>query len=327
MMHNQTKSCFRDKNRHEQKIKITSPEYDKALKKTGSSLVFPVHSDLSVFNVAPLQYIWPKWNLVNGAIGLKIDSAELYNIYVNSCRYFSNKEHATVLVKVYPDIKWNLGLSFNFTNPASYTHGNLPGYSRTDPKNKKVAKIIREERKAQSKAVATGKESERMKNSPGMLTKFELKLEAKWNDGSQVFELGTKFAEKIRKVLNVFIKYKEIADKVKETLGGNVKAMPGKLPFMLEVQSPSLNANIDWYLEKGKDNYFTQVATVGKLNFKADPLMGAEFTIDLLALGSRMHPLVAAMIAGLEIGLSALNGGITFETKFYGKFEFNFNAL
>ena len=66
-------------------------------------MAVPIHSDLSAFNVAPLNYIWPKFNLLT----MK-DSATSFNAYIHSCRYFSNDKNATVEVRVYPDIVWNL---------------------------------------------------------------------------------------------------------------------------------------------------------------------------------------------------------------------------
>lgn len=127
--------------------------------------------------------------------------------------------------------------------------------------------------------------------------------------------------------MNAFIKYKEIADRVKDTIGGTVKTSPSKPPFMFEVESPALNASISWYLERGEAKFNKEIATTGVLNFKADPLLGANFSIDLLAVGSRMHPFVAAFIASLQGALTLANGGITLEAKFYGQFSFDFKAL
>jgi hypothetical protein len=226
---------------------------------------------------------------------------------------------------VYSDIKWNLQLSFNWEHPFAYTHGNLPEYSRKDSKDPKVAEIIREKRGAQSKAVGSGKETKKVANNPEMLTKFELKLEGKW--GGQSFELSGEFAKKIRNVLNIFIKYKEMADRVKNQLKGAPIIVDKKPPFMFEVMSPSLNANIDWYLEKGTGVNTSKVATVGKLNFKADPLVGAEFTIDLLAVASNLHPFAKAFIISLEGVLSAANGGICLTCALSGSLNFDFNAV
>ncbi|MDX6181062.1 OmpA family protein [Flavobacterium sp. Fl-77] len=310
----QNKACFREKGKHKKNIKINSTEYPKAIDQVTSKLDFPIRSNLAWWNNAPIQYIWPKV------------LANEYDIHIHSCRYFANESNPTIKAMVYSDIKWNLQLSYNWEHPFAYTHGNLPEYSRKNPKDPKVAEIIRDKRKAQSKAVGAGKEAKRVANSPEMLTKFELKLEGKW--GGQSFELSGEFAKKIRTVLNVFIKYKEMADKVKNTLGGIPKGVTlSKTPFMFEIQSPSLNANIDWYLEKGTGINAAKVATVGKLNFKADPLIGAEFTLDLLGLVSKMNPVVAAFVGSLEGVLSAANGGIKLEAKFTGSLNFDFNAI
>lgn len=317
-----TKICFRDsKNKHKKEIYVV--DVGQAIDKGDSKLTFEkpsfsysVYSNLSRFNAAPLAYLWPMGTNPNQ-----------FHLHVHSCRYFSNERRTPVLMKAYPDIKWTLEFSFNFSNPAGYTHGNLPEYSRQNPQPKEVREITREMRKAQSKAVASGKESARIKNSPEMLTKFGLKLQAEWDGGRQKAEYGGEFAEKLRSVLGVFIRYKEIADRVKETLGGAVKTSPAKPPFMFEVEAPSLSTSISWYLERGGGKYDKQVSTVGTLNFKADPLVGANFVIDLLAVGSRMHPFVAAFVAGMQGTLALANGGITLEAKFYGQFSVDFKAL
>jgi len=316
-----TKACF-DRKKHDKIITLYNLNEKKAQKE--GSITIPAVSAIGKHDLMPIQYIWP----MNKATLTNIySSANEYLVHVHSCRYFSVENNPTLNVQVYPDIEWTLEFSYNFVNSAAYTHGNLPEYSRTNPKPDEVKEIIRDNRKAQSKAVAAGKESARVKNSPEMLTKFELKLQAEWDSKQSKSEVGVEFGKKIRKVLDVFVKYKEIADKVKDTIGGAVKKSPKSPPFMFEVQFPSLNAAINWSLQKGEGQYAGKIATVGKLNFKGDPLIGASFIIDLLAVGSRMHPLVAAMITGTELALSALNGGITFEAKFYGKLSFDFKAL
>ncbi|WP_025141867.1 OmpA family protein [Pedobacter jeongneungensis] len=316
-----TKACF-DRKKHDKTITLFNLNEQKA--KNEGSITIPAVSSMGRTGIMPLDYLWPTHKATLRGI---YSSANEYLVHIHSCRYFSVRNNPTVNVQVYPDVEWTLEFSYNFVNSAAYTHANLPEYSRNNPKPDEVKEIIRENRKAQSKAVSSGMESKRIQNSPEMLTKFELKLQAEWNAKQSKSELGTEFGKKIRKVLDVFIKYKEIADKVKDTVGGAVKKIPGKPPFMFEVQSPALNAAISWNLQKGEGVNVGKIATVGKLNFKGDPLIGAQFVIDLLAVGSRMHPLVAAMITGTELLLSQLNGGITFEAKFYGKLSFDFNAL
>ncbi|MFZ4929858.1 OmpA family protein [Chryseobacterium sp. Mn2064] len=317
-----TKICFRDsKNKHKKEIYMvdvgqtidsgdTRQTFDKP------SFPYKVYSNLSRFNAAPLAYIWPMATNPNQ-----------FHLHVHSCRYFSSEKTTPVLIKAYPDIKWTLEFSFNFSNAAAYTHGNLPEYSRQNPLPDDVKDITREMRKAQSKAVSSGKESARLKNSPEMLTKFGLKLQAEWDGGAQKTDYGGEFAEKLRRILGIFIRYKEIADRVKGTLGGAVMKSSSKPPFMFEVESPSLSTSVSWYLERGAGDYDKQISTVGTLNFKADPLVGANFVIDLLAVGSRMHPFVAAFVAGLQGTLALANGGITLEAKFYGQFSVDFKAL
>ncbi|PST83473.1 hypothetical protein C7T94_12995 [Pedobacter yulinensis] len=316
-----TKACY-ERTKHTRMLTLYNLNEKKA--QNEGSIGVPAVSGISKANPMPIQYIWPSNKITASGI---YSSANEYLVHIHSCRYFAVENNPTVSIQAYPDIEWTLEFSFNFTNPAAYTHGNLPEYSRNDPKPDAVQDLIRDRRKAQSKAVSAGMESKRVKNSPEMMTKFGLKLQAEWDAKGSKAEVGVEFAKKLRRVLNVFVKYKEIADKVKNSVGGAVKKSPLSPPFMFEVQAPSLNAAITWNLAKGEGKHVGKIATVGKLNFKGDPLIGAQFVIDLLAVGSRLHPLVAAMITGAELALSALHGGITFEAKFYGKLDFDFKAL
>lgn len=260
-----------------------------------------VVSSLSAFNLAPLKYIWPS-----------LIAPNVYRTHVATCRYAR-----PLLVNVYPDIQWELMFSYNFTNPMGYTYGNLPRYSV-------------KAHEAHSKAIKAGQENARVQNSPEMLSSFGLKLAAKWDNETRGDEYDLEWANKLRTVLSAFIKYKEMAQKVKDKVGGKAKvSLLGvkKPPFMFEVMSPALSAGVKWYLEPGKEKYVNKYAVVGELNVKADPLFGAKFIIDLLAVGSRMHPVVALVVAGLQGGMAALNGQLTFDIEFYGKLGFDFNAI
>lgn len=330
--------CYREKNKHKEAVIVKSFD-KKKFEGSGSSIEFPIQSTLSSFNPAPLQYIVPKYNGLKAITGKKASSAAIYNVHLHSCRYYTLKNKPAIQIKAYPDIKWNFQLSFNYSNAMSYTHGNLPEYKRLkEPEDKenltkeekeaiKVQEIKRDRREAQSKATASGIETKKMQNSPEMLSKFGIKLEADWNDKKQHVEISKDFAEKIRGVIKAIVKYKEVADNVKNTIGGKAKGLKMRPPFMFEVASPSLNLNFEWYLEQGEGKHQAKVANVGVIRFKADPLIGASFTIDLLAVGSRMHPFVAAMVTGVDLALSALNGGMRFEAIFRGNLKLDIKAL
>ncbi len=114
------KACYA-KPKHTKKITVKSSFLPGNLEKNGSSMVIPVKSSLAALSPIPLQYIWPRWNLINGALGNKIDSASLYNVHVNTCRYFSKPNDAVILIKAYPDIKWTLEFKWNHKQPFAYT--------------------------------------------------------------------------------------------------------------------------------------------------------------------------------------------------------------
>lgn len=66
--------------------------------------------------------------MIEGATGKGVDSAEEYNVFIHSCRYFSEKKNSTILVKVYPDIKWKFDFFLNLTNDLSVKWMNMDPY-------------------------------------------------------------------------------------------------------------------------------------------------------------------------------------------------------
>lgn len=136
-------------------------------------------------------------------------------------------------------------------------------------------------------------------------------------------EFALKYAKKISDFMGVLLKIKELADKVKNTARGGVKAAVPGMPFSFEVMSPKLGVAVDWKGELVENKF----STTGLLKFTADPLVGAELTIDMLGVASNMHPVLKVINKTLEVGLDALGGYMKLEAKFYGQLNITIEAL
>ncbi|WP_130736586.1 OmpA family protein [Flavobacterium sp. J27] len=259
----QTDACFRDKDKHKKEVKVTSSEYKTPLVKSGSSVTIPVHSALSTWNVAPLQYIWPKWNLVKGASGNGIDAAENYNVFIHSCRYFSEYNNATILIKAYPDIKWKLNFFLNLTNDLSVKWMNMDPY---------------EHKKLQERSGKIGAEK-RWKQKDASLG-FSLK--AKWDEDKQEQEFKYEYEAKFKKIYDLFASIGALSDGITNKTKGKARSIsPKGIPVSFAVKPPNLSLTGDWFLSHPKDNNKI-VGTDVAIGLNANPLIGLEITIDLL---------------------------------------------
>jgi outer membrane protein OmpA-like peptidoglycan-associated protein len=284
----QNKACFKEKNKHEKKIRVASPEYAKKneMEKSGDTIDFPIRSSLETWNVAPMQYIWPKWNLLDGTTGKGLDSANIYKVHAHSCRYFSEEKYTTVLVKAYPDIKWDFHFFLNLSNKLSVKWQNLPPGKDKEMKSK-AGKIGTEKRWKQTEV------------------DFGVILEANWDkiDAEKYkghYDGTLKYEAKIKQLYSVFSSLKEFSKGVTGGTKGIVKKskIGDKLPITFEMEPPNFCLGAIWQLERGSKNNIlsNELGTEIKFYFKAEPLIGLTMTIDLLDLA-------------VQVGAAVLSGG------------------
>jgi len=288
-----TEDCYRNAEKHKEEIIVKSPDAEE-FKETNPSLQFPIQSTLSKYNVAPIQYIWPKFNILNWS-----DSATLYKTHIHSCRYYSNQKAHSILIKAYPDIKWELEFKWNHTESFAYSYGNeMHPYDIE---------------KGQEKVIGSTIDRGLSENFGEMAQSFELSLKAKWDEDSQNLEIGKEWGKKIAKTLKLFNKMKAATDAIaKSPING------GKLSF--EIKAPVIAVSAKWYLETPKNN--TKIGTNITIGIESKPLIEAEGKINLWKIFREYGPNAICPGAGTVVNfvLEHIEGnvGISFMVIFTG---------
>jgi len=247
-----------------------------------------VYSDLSKFNLFPIQYIWPSATTPNQ-----------FWYYINSCRYYEDPVRPTVIVNVYPDVKWTLEFKWNHKIPFAYTAGNQlhPYDINTGARTVLLSEMDR----------TFSREDGEMAQS------FELSLEAKWNNEKQKQELGKEWGEKIAKTLKIFNKMKAATDFIaRSPVNG------GKISF--EIKAPVIAVSLGWYAEKLEGK--TDIGTNITLGVESKPLVEAEGKINVWKIFREYGPNAICPGAGTIINfvIEHLEGnvGISFLVIFNG---------
>lgn len=293
-----TKACFRGKDKH--KKEITVIDVGQAIDKgdTKQSFATPsfnynIYSDLSNFNLMPIQYIWPMGTHPNQ-----------FHFHLHTCRYFSNEKRTTLLLKAYPDIKWTLTFFINLTNDLSVNWQNQP------------AKRHRELQKKSGKAGA-----ERRWEQKDASFGFSLKSEWERNrSGSyqRSKELKAEYETKFKKLYELFASVGAMSDGITNKTKGQVRNMGFKgMPMTFAVKPPNLNLKAKWNLERAKQKNVqtNRLGTKVDISLNADPLIGLEITIDLLCTA-------VGLVAGAISGGTAAPGAV----RIYGLIKEKMNA-
>ncbi|WP_433778185.1 OmpA family protein [Flavobacterium anhuiense] len=289
----QNKACFRELGKHKKNIKISSPEYSKAIDQVADKLDFPVKSDLSWMNPAPLQYIWPRYNITHVLNAEKsMDSANNYFIDVHSCRYYSNDANHTIQIKAYPDIKWAFEFFLNLTNDLSVKWQNKNEFDVKELQ-KKSGKIGAERRWKQKDA------------------SIGFSLKAKWDNEKQSKELKAEYETKFKKAYDIFASIGALADGITNKTKGTISDTISKsIPASFIVKPPNLSFTGDWFLAHPEDNK-TIIGTDVTIGLHAKPLIGLEVAIDLL--GAAVF--VAGSLVGAGPGVTKLYNAIQGQLK------------
>ncbi|MFK7059796.1 OmpA family protein [Flavobacterium oreochromis] len=232
----ETKSCFKTKDKHTKKIKVTSPAYSAAKVQNGDKIQIPVHSTLEAWSPAPLNYIWPTYNAL-----ILDESSNPYNVFVHSCRYFSNEQNSVILIKVFPDIKWELEFEFGSDLPMEERYTNMKPGAQAKNHNKSAQKAGYN----RYLLTSTGKSE----------IYFGLSLKGTINrkTNPEEIEFSSKYLQTIRNFLGIFVKIKEWADeatnlkKVKKgTYAQRILNKVSRKPVTLKFYYPTISVTGSW---------------------------------------------------------------------------------
>jgi outer membrane protein OmpA-like peptidoglycan-associated protein len=300
----QNKACFREKGKHTKNIKINSTEYPEAIDKVVDKLDFLVKSNLSLLNPMPLQYIWPK-----------VFPNE-YNIGVHSCRYFSNDSNTTVLVKAYPDIKWELAFELKI-DIKNYSHTNMPPEYRIFEKHQKIA-------------TKEGYKRWSMNKNGEVPVVIGIGLKAEWNEKQRKLSLTKEWEKKTEVLAKALAKSVDLAQNAINVCRGVMETT--SIPISFGVEYPKIEMVGSWYLQKEEKHL--ALAIVGELNFGAKPFIGANVTIDLIAAAITVasyattgSPAISKIVDKIRSTGKKVGAEISADAKFYGNIEIMFNEV
>lgn len=307
--------CYRESNKHVKKVIIVSPDSKATEKDASGKFSYPVFSNLpeqtDFFRsdyYAPLKYIWPS-------------SCESNNFYffINSCGYFADKDKASLIVKVFPDIKWTFAveLAINISNLKS---ANMPSGTIWQ-KHWEDAQPAGVNRSLINRTDKDGK----LTAKSGVPVKWGFGLEAEWNNKSSKREVGITIKHKIKKFTSLL---QTTANVLNEASDWSIKAAKKSgLPITFNIIYPTISIGASWSAEGGQKK--GELATVGEIGLVADPLIGAVGTIDIIAaaaigIGS---PAVGKLISKFRGTVEELGASIRFDIIFKGELYVRFPKL
>ncbi|MDW9380455.1 OmpA family protein [Chryseobacterium sp. JV558] len=306
----QTNECFRDsKGKHKKQTLLV--DVGQAIDKgdtvktfTTPSFSYGVYSNLSRVSAFPIEYIWPSATNPNQ-----------FHLHVHSCRYFSNEKRTTVLIKAYPDIKWELALEF-LVNVSNYKAANMPPGSVYA--------------KHQEKSRQAGYNRMRMNETGKVPISIGVGLSAEWDAGREKRSFTNEFADKIKLVARMIATAVNIVQNAINYAQSAAKETA--IPVGFNVRYPKFTVVGKWYLERVNER--NTLSVIGEVGFGFKPLIGAEVVIDILgaaiaaaSYGATGNPAAARIINKFRGGLEKLGASVTFTATFYGELEIMVDAL
>ncbi|MFK7033052.1 hypothetical protein [Flavobacterium oreochromis] len=228
---------------------------------------------------------------------------QLYFVPVTTCRY----PNQLVKLRVFPNIKWVLNFNYNIETPIYYKSSTAleTYYSGFHEQTDVVTSSNKKRKDLQDKNVTNI-----LQPYVGSKTSFGLSVECEVGGGEGTLKLGKDFAEKYRKMLAPLLSIINILDEnlgvsaaqkeeknIRERGSLGLLSRLDKLPMSFELKPPSLGVGLGiGYVstEKGTIAYELE----GKI--KANPIIGANVKLDILALGSKFKPW-GAIIEALDL--------------------------
>lgn len=237
----------------------------------------------AVSNIWVFRYLW-----------MLIKKEELHQTFfvpVTTCRY----PNQIAQIRVFPDMKWVLNLNFNIENPIYYkeTKTKLEYFERDGSEVDDWGG---------GKDRANNAAEKKRQSSLSHLSKsgFGLSLVCEVS-GTEPIEVSTAFSEKIRNTFGPIFTIKHFLDnllgvsKAKEEDHKKSSSSPQyaqrkgirKLPMSFELKTPSIGIGVGIGYETTSNK---EISWGIEGRILANPIIGAEVRLDLLALGSKIKP-------------------------------------
>ncbi len=314
-----TTDCYRATDKHIAQTIILSPDSQRVTK-SGNSFTYRVFSPLpetsnitSANNYYPFQYIWPSSARHHN-----------FNFHINSCRYYSNKNEATLIIQAYPDIKWKFAVEFAIN--VSNEHGtNMPA-------GELWAKHFESARAAGvSRSLIDRRNNQgNLTPSAGVPIQWGIGLEAEWNNKTSTRKFSVDIEQKIRHLTRAVSTIVNVLDTA--STWAQAAARRTGVPMSFDLKYPKFAIGISWYAEGSNTN--GEIASVGEIGLAADPVIGATGTIDLIAAtiavagtATTGSPAVAKLIDKFRRGVETLGATVNFDMILSGEIYAAFPSL
>jgi hypothetical protein len=211
------------------------------------------------FRLAPLELLIPSKAPINQ-----------YLYKVNTCRYYSEKDNDSIVVQVYPDVKWNFHLFLNLSKPLAVSWSGLdtPGRKAMLSTN---AHLINQKKYEYTEAAIGGA------------------LTAHWNKMSEnkyehSFDVSAQWEDKFKWLHRFTKRLKNLDNGITKQTRGTASNYTGGLPVRAEMLSPKISIGAEWQLARGEkaNVILSSLGTQVKIYVIANPLIGLQIKIDLL---------------------------------------------
>ncbi|GEM56115.1 hypothetical protein B0A58_02410 [Flavobacterium branchiophilum NBRC 15030 = ATCC 35035] len=219
------------------------------------------------------------------------------------------------MIKVYPDIKWELALEF-IINASNYKAANMPAGSIYQKHNEKAREA--------------GYKRWQMNETGKVPISIGIGLSAEWNDGKSKRSFTNEFEDRIKIVAKVISGAINILQEAINYAQSAAKTTA--IPVGFDIRYPKFTVVGKWYLDR--INNLPTLNTVGEVGFGFKPLIGAEVVIDIIGLAiaagsyaTTGNPAAARIIGQWRSSLDKLGASVTFTATFYGELELMIDAL